>query len=357
MSQLFSNAARSPLMANILAADTSLTVDAALADLYPVATTGSDPVPTVGKDFFKIVLENAAHEKEIVYVRTRALGDPIMSNVLRGQEGTTARAYTAGDIVGLRHTAADLADAIDLAANATASGKAMLNAVTAAAQWLLLVGELQAQTGIAFTTAGTSTAYTLTPTPAITAYAAGQSFWVTLHTTSGASPRLAISGVATPPNIVRKLQDGSYQNVSSLPAGPYRITLVSATQALAESVQPLIVGTVSQTAGIPTGSIIEVGSNANGRYTRWADGTQICTFAISVTTSAANTIAGTSWTFPAAFASEVRISATVDDYNTNQLLSPGANAFAGGTSVSITLVSGSTGVTKSISVVAYGRWY
>lgn len=138
MSQLFANAARSPLMANILAGDTSLTVDAALADLYPVATTGTDPVPTAGKDFFKIVLENAAHEKEIVYVRTRALGSPIFSNVVRGQEGTTARAYTAGDIVGLRHTATDLAGAIDLAANATTAGKALLNAATAAAQRLLL---------------------------------------------------------------------------------------------------------------------------------------------------------------------------------------------------------------------------
>ncbi len=138
MSQLFANAARSPLMANILAGDTSLTVDAALADLFPVADTGTDPVPTVGKDFFKIVLENAAHEKEIVYVRTRALGDPIFSNVIRGQEGTTARAYTTGDIVGLRHTAVDLADAIDLAANATTAGKALLNAANAAAQRVAL---------------------------------------------------------------------------------------------------------------------------------------------------------------------------------------------------------------------------
>ncbi|SDE59122.1 DUF2793 domain-containing protein [Ruegeria marina] len=38
-----------------------------------------------------------------------------------------------------------------------------------------------------------------------------------------------------------------------------------------------LVGTVSQTAGSPTGAVIESGSNANGSYTRWADGTQICT--------------------------------------------------------------------------------
>jgi len=37
-----------------------------------------------------------------------------------------------------------------------------------------------------------------------------------------------------------------------------------------------ILGTVSQVGGIPTGAIIERGSNANGEYVRFADGTQIC---------------------------------------------------------------------------------
>lgn len=37
-----------------------------------------------------------------------------------------------------------------------------------------------------------------------------------------------------------------------------------------------VVGTVSQSGGDPTGSIIEAGSNANGEYVRFADGTQIC---------------------------------------------------------------------------------
>lgn len=37
-----------------------------------------------------------------------------------------------------------------------------------------------------------------------------------------------------------------------------------------------ILGTVSQSSGVPTGAIIERGSNANGEYVRFADGTQIC---------------------------------------------------------------------------------
>jgi hypothetical protein len=40
--------------------------------------------------------------------------------------------------------------------------------------------------------------------------------------------------------------------------------------------QGSIVGTVSQAAGVPTGKVVERGSNANGDYVRFADGTQIC---------------------------------------------------------------------------------
>ena len=39
-----------------------------------------------------------------------------------------------------------------------------------------------------------------------------------------------------------------------------------------------ISGIVTQSSGVPTGAIVEEGSNANGQYTRWADGTQICSF-------------------------------------------------------------------------------
>ena len=57
-----------------------------------------------------------------------------------------------------------------------------------------------------------------------------------------------------------------------------------------------ILGTVSQTTGTPTGAIIQRGSNANGEYVRFADGTQICTH--ELTTSATD---GVLWTFPAVF--------------------------------------------------------
>lgn len=59
-----------------------------------------------------------------------------------------------------------------------------------------------------------------------------------------------------------------------------------------------IVGTVSQVDSVPTGAILERGSNSSGEYVRFADGTQICTLVSSV--SAAG-MSNPSFTFPAAF--------------------------------------------------------
>lgn len=241
MTQLFKNAARSALAAPIAAADTSLTVGITEADLFPAATTGTDPVGTVGKDWFKVVLEDVNHNIEIVYVRTRTLGSAIMSNLLRGQEGTTAISFAAGSVVGLRLTASDLQDAIDLAASATTPGKDLLWAATVDAQVQKLGSALQKQLVQAFTTAGTATAYTITPTPAVTAYAADLSFDVTFNQTCGADPTLAISGLATPPNLVKQNPDGSYANLAAgdvVANHRSRVTLLSATQALVEKLPP-----------------------------------------------------------------------------------------------------------------------
>lgn len=70
------------------------------------------------------------------------------------------------------------------------------------------------------------------------------------------------------------------------------------------------VGTVSSAGGVPTGALIESGSNANGDYMRFADGTQICWYLKLLTTEPVQTAAGPlfvanlqNWTYPAAFAS------------------------------------------------------
>lgn len=57
-----------------------------------------------------------------------------------------------------------------------------------------------------------------------------------------------------------------------------------------------LLGAVSQAAGVPTGAVMERGTNANGEYVKLADGTLICT-----QTMTASSAAATTWTYPAAF--------------------------------------------------------
>lgn len=75
---------------------------------------------------------------------------------------------------------------------------------------------MQKQTGVAYTTAGTSTAFTLTPSPAITAYTENMEFDVEFHTASGATPTLQVSGVASPPLLKYRDTDGAKQAVTSI---------------------------------------------------------------------------------------------------------------------------------------------
>lgn len=57
--------------------------------------------------------------------------------------------------------------------------------------------------------------------------------------------------------------------------------------------QRSIVGPVGESGGVPTGAVIERGSNSNGEYVRFADGTQICTNGNSAITSNPAAFVGT----------------------------------------------------------------
>jgi len=63
-----------------------------------------------------------------------------------------------------------------------------------------------------------------------------------------------------------------------------------------------LLGTVSQSGGVPTGAVIERGSNANGEYVKFADGTMIAT-AVLALTATNNNGGGTTGTLPATFIS------------------------------------------------------
>lgn len=59
-----------------------------------------------------------------------------------------------------------------------------------------------------------------------------------------------------------------------------------------------IIGTVSQSAGVPTGALVEHGNNSNGSYVRFANGTQICTRSIS---HDLGNLDSQGWDYPVAF--------------------------------------------------------
>lgn len=112
-----------------------------------------------------------------------------------------------------------------------------------------------------------------------------------------------------------------------------------------------IVGTVSQSGGTPTGAVIERGSNANGEYVRFADGTQICTKVLLTSASGA-----VSWTFPAGFSSQpdtmsmcaaAASACRVGTYDTLSATSANINGWtdAGGRAAA------------SFSIIAIGRWF
>ena len=118
------------------------------------------------------------------------------------------------------------------------------------------------------TTAGTSTAYTLTPSAAITGYSAKQTFWVTFHTASGAAPTLQISGIGTPPTLVRQQLDGTYASIAAgeIPTNHRsRVTLLSASQALVEDMPQ---AGASQTARIDVASASTVNLTSSAPNTR-----------------------------------------------------------------------------------------
>lgn len=121
-----------------------------------------------------------------------------------------------------------------------------------------------------------------------------------------------------------------------------------------------VVGTVSQSGGVPTGAVVERGSGANGDYIRFADGTQICwRNSLSVASAATAlgagfTSAAVSWAFPQPFltgtAPVVSGMADAADCWLSQTV-PSAN------SVSLrvlALVSKASGI--GLRAMAVGRW-
>lgn len=135
------------------------------------------------------------------------------------------------------------------------------------------------------TTAGTSTAYTLTPSTAIAGYSAKQTFWVTFHTASGAAPTLQISGIGTPPNLVRQYSTGAFVNIAAneIPTNHRsRVTLLSASQALVEDMPPAIDYLNSTRIDVASASTVNLTSSApNTRHVNITGTTTITGFTVA----------------------------------------------------------------------------
>lgn len=156
-------------------------------------------------------------------------------------------------------------------------------------------------------------------------------------------------------NVTVKLPDGSEWT------GPAWNSFKSAARAD-------ILGTVSQSNGNPTGAIIEKGSNSNGEYVRFADGTQICRMVVSAADAinknltAAGMLGGyrssqNSVPFPAVFSAPALCSGHINNnsYNVSIELVSGIQSSCSFAFHAIN--SGTYAGTDNIYITAIGRWF
>lgn len=128
-----------------------------------------------------------------------------------------------------------------------------------------------------------------------------------------------------------------------------------------------ILGAVSQVGGVPTGAIIERGSNANGEYVRFADGAQIC-YGTNASLTTADTVEGsffrnlnpTTLNYPASF---IIAPHAVPFVNKANQAGGGLNLAAHSgfspspSSISMFLFGTFNGANGYLAYVAVGRWF
>jgi len=151
-----------------------------------------------------------------------------------------------------------------------------------------------------------------------------------------------------------------------------RTLLAATTQALQRTALGLgsaataaIIGTVAQASGVPTGAIIERGSNANGDYIRWADGTQICwkrvgTSSVNIASGAiflSNTVGAGN--FPAAFSAlpTMTANAFVSGYAWALWASNATEPSATTWGTYYAMTPNTTNQGAYINLIAIGRWF
>jgi hypothetical protein len=126
-----------------------------------------------------------------------------------------------------------------------------------------------------------------------------------------------------------------------------------------------ILGPVAFSGGANTGAIIERGSNANGEFVRFADGTQICTHFLALTSVSVSandqTTVLSSATFPAAFIAIPTVDVShIGGFSARYNVGVEgitATSWCSGTGVAFRNLDNTTrSVTPVLTLSAIGRW-
>lgn len=129
-------------------------------------------------------------------------------------------------------------------------------------------------------------------------------------------------------------------------------------------------GTVAQSAGMPTGAIIERGSNANGDYVKFADGSMFCVKQIDFigpATLSSETYIISDWPAIFAHASCVEVTAlqqigsgsqaNVGINNYNGMMTSFTTTYVKLASYAYRLAQSHPGEPVRYSVMGYGNWF
>lgn len=123
---------------------------------------------------------------------------------------------------------------------------------------------------------------------------------------------------------------------------------------------PWVLGPVSQSGGTPTGGLIERGSNANGEYVKFADGTLICTssnLAFDAPSTAVGSVFATTnfvWTFPAAYIAAPVVAPGLTNSSTRWLAAVLSNTTTGTLRMYSYVTSA---IATNGTAMAMGRWF
>ena len=118
---------------------------------------------------------------------------------------------------------------------------------------------------------------------------------------------------------------------------------------------------VEMTSGVPSGGVIERGSNTNGDYVRFADGTQICQITRSVSVSTTpigalhrSTVDFGTWVYPAAFSDAPHVQANIQA--DAEWCSAGASSAVSAAGVTVFAAQALAAQSRTITTLAVGRW-